>query len=179
MAQPHAPGRIEQIAGTFGVTWSLLATQVVSFAILCALLYWLAYEPILRMLDERRRQIELGLANASEINARLAGIEAQRQGVIAAARTEAEGIVERARSAAKRLDEEQKQLAIAAAGEVMRRAHETATLERARMMAELSGEVGRLVVQTAGAVVGTVLTAADQRRLAEETAQYLGRAAAE
>ncbi len=170
-------GQIEEIAETFGVTWSLLATQIVSFTIVCALLYWFAYQPILRMLDERRLQIELGLANAAEINARLAGIEAQRRGVIARARSEADDIVTRARAAAARLQEDQKQVAVAAAEQIVHKAREAADLERTRMMAELKREVGRLVVQTAAAVVGTVLTPADQRRLAEETARHLSRAA--
>jgi len=39
------------------------------------------------------------------------------------------------------------------------------------MLAELKGEVGRLVVETTAAVAGKVLTAEDQRRLIEETAK--------
>jgi hypothetical protein len=41
------------------------------------------------------------------------------------------------------------------------------------MLAEVRREVGRLVLQTAAAVTGKVLTADDQRRLAEETARQL------
>jgi F-type H+-transporting ATPase subunit b len=41
------------------------------------------------------------------------------------------------------------------------------------MLAEVKGEVGRLVVQTTAKVAGKVLTAEDQRRLAEETARHL------
>jgi len=39
------------------------------------------------------------------------------------------------------------------------------------MLAELKGEVGRLVVEATMAVTGKILTAEDQRRLAEETAR--------
>jgi F-type H+-transporting ATPase subunit b len=176
MAQPHETGQVEAIARTFGVSWPLLTTQIVSFAIVCALLYRFAYQPILRMLDERRQQIAQGLANAAEIEARLAGIEAQRQGVLTEARTEAAGIVAHARTSAKRLREEQERLAVASAGEIVRRAHEAAALERARMVAEVKREVGRLVVQTSASVIGTVLTPADQKRLAEETARQLAHA---
>jgi F-type H+-transporting ATPase subunit b len=177
MAQTHDVGQIEKIATTFGIAWHLLASQIISFAIVCALLYLFAYQPILRMLDERRKQIALGLANAAEISTRLAGIEEQRQGVMAQARAEADGIVARAKTTAKRLEEEQKQLAAATAEQIVRRAHEATDLERARMLADLKGEVGRLVVQTSATVIGSVLTAADQRRLAEEAARQLGREA--
>jgi F-type H+-transporting ATPase subunit b len=173
MTQAHGNSQVQQIASTFGVTWSLLGAQVVSFAIVCALLYFFAYQPILQMLDERRKQIAQGLANAAEINARLANIESQRQSVIAEARTQAAGILAGARTAAKQLEEDQKQVATANAARIVQRAHEAAELDRVRMMAEARQEVGRLVVQTSAAVIGSVLTAADQRRLAEEAARRL------
>jgi len=71
-------GRVGEIASTFGVDWPHLTAQIVSFSIVCALLYWLAYRPVLRMLDHRRQQIADGLANQEKINAALAEIETQR-----------------------------------------------------------------------------------------------------
>ena len=53
-------GQVEQIARTFGVNWAQFFAQVISFAIVCALLYRFAYRPILAMLAERREQIALG-----------------------------------------------------------------------------------------------------------------------
>ena len=85
----RAAGRSQEIARTFGVDWPHLTAQIISFGIVCALLYWLAYQPVLRMLDERRQQIAQGLANTEKINAALAGIEAQRQGVLADAQAQA------------------------------------------------------------------------------------------
>src|SRR5215471_21009333 len=69
-------GQVEKIATTFGVDWPHLLAQIISFCIVCAILYWFAYKPILQMLEQRRRQIELGLANAEQINAELARTEA-------------------------------------------------------------------------------------------------------
>src|SRR2546427_12235025 len=97
MVQSSAGGRVAEIASTFGVDWPHLAAQVISFAIVCALLYWLAYEPVLRMLEERRKQIAQGLANAEKIHATPAGIETQRQEVIIAAHAEAVRVIEEAR----------------------------------------------------------------------------------
>jgi F-type H+-transporting ATPase subunit b len=53
------------------------------------------------------------------------------------------------------------------------KARDAAALEHARMMNELRGEVGRLVLRTTAAVTGKILTADDQRRLTEETARQL------
>ena len=60
-------GRVEQIARTFGVDWPQLIAQIISFCIVCLLLYRFAYRPVLTMLDERRQQIAQGLANAEKI----------------------------------------------------------------------------------------------------------------
>ena len=46
--------------------WTHLGAQIVSFGIVCAVLYRLAYTPILAMLEARRQQIASGLANADE-----------------------------------------------------------------------------------------------------------------
>jgi F-type H+-transporting ATPase subunit b len=70
-------GQIEQIAGTFGVDWPHLIAQMVSFSIVCALLYRFAYKPVLKMLDQRRELIAQGLANSERIKAELAKTEAQ------------------------------------------------------------------------------------------------------
>jgi F-type H+-transporting ATPase subunit b len=152
LAQPGEGGQVEQIARTFGVDWPHFLAQVISFAIVCALLFRFAYKPILAMLDERREQIAQGLANAAQIKAELARTEAQRQEVIGEANAQATRLIEEAR-------------------EIVARAREAAAQDHARMLVELKREVGRLVVQTTAAVTGKVLTPEDQRRLAEETAR--------
>jgi F-type H+-transporting ATPase subunit b len=173
MAQAGGSGRVEELARTFGVDWPHLIAQLISFGIVCALLYWLAYTPVLRMLAERREQIAQGLANTEKINAALAGIEAQRLAVLADARAESTRMIAEAREVARRLQEQETQRAIAAAERIIDKAHEAAVEEHARMLADLKREVGRLVVHTTEAVAGKVLTADDQRRLAEETARHL------
>jgi F-type H+-transporting ATPase subunit b len=166
-------GQIEQVARTFGVDWPHLGAQIVSFGIVCGVLYLLAYKPILRMLEARRQQIASGLANAEKIKAELARIEAERQTVLMKADAEGKRLIEEARAAAARVQAQETQKAIAAAEQIMVRAREATERDRAHMLAELKREVGRLVVQTTATVTGKVLTAEDHRRLAEETAREL------
>jgi len=169
----ESSGPVEKIALTFGVDWPHLTAQFISFAIVCAALYWLAYQPVLRMLEARRQQIAAGLANTEKINAALANIESQRQGVMAEAQAQSARLIAEAREIAKRLQEQETQRAVAAAEQIVLKAREAAEQEHVRMLAELRREVGRLVIQTTTAVVGKVLTADDERRLAEESARHL------
>ncbi len=174
LAQPGGGGgQIDEIARTFGLDWPHFLAQVVSFAIVCALLYLFAYKRVLAMLAERRQQIAKGLENAAQIKAELARTEARRQEVIAEASTQATKLIEEARAAAARVQQEETRKAIAAAEQIVARAREAAAQDHARMLAELRREVGRLVVQTTAAVTGKVLTPDDQRRLSEETAKRL------
>jgi F-type H+-transporting ATPase subunit b len=146
---------------------------MVSFAIVCEILYRLAYKPILRMLEARRQQIAQGLANTEKINATLADIDAQRARTMAEAQAEATRLITEARELVRRIHTQETERAIAAAEQIGRRAREAAEQEHARMLLELRREVGRLVAQTTEAVIGRVLTAQDQQRLAQESATHL------
>jgi F-type H+-transporting ATPase subunit b len=161
----------EGIVTTFGVDWSHLIAQVVSFCIVCVILYRFAYRPVLTMLELRRQQIAQGLANAEQAKAELGRTETQRQEVMAQANAQATKFIEEARVVAARLQEQETQRAIAAAEQIVVKAREAAAQDRERMLAELKREVGRLVVQATAAVTGKILTPEDQRRLAEETAK--------
>ena len=166
-------GPIGKVAQTFGVDWPHLLAQIVSFSIVCAVLYALAYKPILRMLAARREQIAQGLANAAKIRNELARIEVERREVLAKADAEGRQLLDDARAAAARVHVEETRRASAAAEQILVKARAAAEREHAQMLADLKRQIGRLVIQTSAAVTGKILTPADQRRLAEETARQL------
>jgi len=155
------------------VDWTHLGAQIVSFAIVCAVLYKFAYRRILAMLEERRQQIAQGLANAEKIKTELDRTEAQRKEVMAQAYAQSTKVIEDARAAAARVLEAETQKAIAAAEQIMARAREAAVQEREQMLGDLKRELGHWVVQATKTVAGKVLTTADQRRLAEEAAKQI------
>jgi F-type H+-transporting ATPase subunit b len=166
-------GQIEEIARTFGVDWSHLIAQIISFSIVCILLQRFAYKPVLKMLEQRRQQITQGQANAEQIKAELARTEERRKEILDQANVQASKLIEEGRAAATRVQEQETQKAIAAAEQIIVKAQEAAVQERTLMLAELKSHFGRLVVETSAIVTGKILTAEDQQRLAEETANQL------
>ena len=162
-----------ETARRFGVDWPHFIAQCVSFAIVAWLLTRFAYKPILRMLAERQQRIAEGLANADKIKQELAKTEAARKELLEQASAQANTLIEEARAAAARVQDREIQKAVAAAEQIIAKAREAAEADHARMLAELRREVGRLVVQTTAKVTGKILTADDQRRLAEETNREL------
>ena len=171
LAAAESEGQVAQIARTFGVDWQHLVAQIISFSIVCAVLYKYAYRRILAMLAQRREQIALGIANAEKIKAELDKTETQRQEVMALAHSQGAKFIAEARAAAIRVQQDETKKAIAAAEQIMIKAHEAADQDHDRMLAELKREVGRLVVQATTTVTGKILTAEDQRRLAEVTSK--------
>jgi len=103
----------------------------------------------------------------------LAQTEAARQKILGEAGDLANKIIADARAAAARVSEVETQKAITAAEQIIIKAREAATQERAATLTALKREVGRLVVQTTMTVTGKVLTPADQARLADETQKQI------
>ncbi len=93
--------------------------------------------------------------------------------MLAQARVDAAKLIENAHTAAARVEAQEIQNAHAAAEQIVAAANEAAAQDRARMLAELKREVGRLVIQTTATVTGKILTPDDHRRLAEETTRSL------
>ena len=166
-------GQIGEIARTFGVDWTHLVAQMISFCIVCILLQRFAYKPVLKMLEERRRQITQGQANAEQIKIELSRTETRSKEMLDQANAQGNKLIEEARAAAARVQEQETQKAVATAERVMLRAKEASAQERTRMLAQLKSEFGRLLVETTATVTGKILTAEDQQRLAEETARQL------
>ena len=173
LAVVPSDGQVAQIARTFGVDWQHLVAQIISFTIVCAVLYKFAYKRILAMLELRREQIRQGIANAEKIKAELDKTETQRQEVLAQAHAQGATFIEEARAAAARVQQEETKKAIATAEQIMAKAREAAAQDHDQMLAELKREIGRLVVEATTTVTGKILTAEDQRRLAEETSKQI------
>ena len=156
-----------------GIQWKVLVAQTISFAVVFYVLWRFAYRPIFAMLHARQEKIAESLATAEKIKQDVARTEAERQKILADASDRANKLIEEGREAAARVREQETQKAIAAGEQIVAKAREAAAQERTQMLAQLKREVGRLVVQTTTSVTGKILTADDQRRLAQETEKQL------
>ncbi len=158
---------------TFGFDLKMFLSQVVSFVIVALLLRKFAYKPILAVLEKRREQIAEAQLNSEKIKQQLAEAEQRYQEILAKANAQAQKMIDEARDSAGHVAERKEQEAIAAAEQIVAKAHEATQLERERTMTDLKRELGRLVVDTTAKVTGKVLTSDDQRRLQEEASRQI------
>lgn len=167
-AAAPAGNPVAEIAHQFGVTWQLLISQIILFLIVAVALKKFAYGPILKVLEERKKRIADGLANAERIRVELTNAETARKEILERAYADANLMVVETRAATAKVQEQESQKAVSAAQQILSKAKEQSDSDRERMKAELMREIGRLVVQTTIKVTGKVLTAEDQKRLIDE-----------
>ncbi len=157
-----------QVAETFGFsTWAFVA-QVLSFSIVCAALYKFAYHPLLKILEDRRQRIELTYREAAEMKVQIADAEKRASDIVVQASSGAHKIMEEAKAASEAFQEKQMQQARQDAEALVAKAREETRRDYERMLGELRSQVAQMVVETTAKVSGRVLTAEDQKRLADE-----------
>jgi F-type H+-transporting ATPase subunit b len=164
---------MESISQQFGLYWPNLIAQVILFVIVYLVLRKYAFGPIIAVLEERRRRIEEGQANAERIKQQLAEAQTKYEEILAKANAEAQRLIDEVRSTGDHLAEQKRQQAISEAEQIMAKAQEAIVRERDSVMADLKKELGRLVVETTSKVTQKVLTPEDQKRISEETAKEL------
>ncbi len=159
---------VTDLAKQFGVTWPMFISQLIAFLVLAFLLHRFAYQPLLKVLEERKRHIADGLAHAEKVKVELHNAQSATKELLDKASADASVMLVETRAAAAKVHEAETQKAIAAAQQILTKAKEQSEAERERLKAELMHEMGRLVVLTTVKVTGKVLTAEDQKRLVDE-----------
>ena len=156
------------ILDQLGIDFPKIIAQIIIFGIVYGILSKYAFGPVTALLEERRSRIAAGEANLDKIKENLSSSEAQAAAALAKANAEATRLIKEASDAAASISEQKKQDAVAEAQSIIAKAKEATELERARVMAELKRDFGRLVIDTTSKVTGKTLGSEDHARLNQE-----------
>jgi len=151
-----------------GINLGYLISQIVNFTLLALLLYFVAYKPILRMLDERSARISKGLEDAESASRRAAEMEQQFERQLAEARREGQEIVAQATQMSERAGQEILEKAREEARAQIERAREEIARERDLAMADLRRQVAELSLMISEKILGEALDEQNQHRLIAE-----------
>ncbi len=156
--------------GGAGIQINLFWIIVVAtnFVLFLAILTVFAWNPVTRILDDRRAKIEQGLKNAEQARLDLERASATTAEQLAAARREARDIVERAQKVAQETREADMAATRAELERMRVRAAAEIEAEKGRAIADLRAEVADLALAAAGRVVRETMDGQRQRRLVEE-----------
>jgi len=151
-----------------GINLGYLLVQIFNFAIMFVVLKKWLYEPVLRLLQERREMLARAVEDARVAAEARANAEQEAQKILAEARAKADEIIREARERA----EEQKRAILeeakAEAEKIKQEALAEVEEERNRVLAELREQIAALAVAAAHKIVGASLDEQRQHELLEE-----------
>jgi F-type H+-transporting ATPase subunit b len=151
-----------------GINLGYLVSQIVNFTLLALLLYFVAYKPILRMLDERSARIKKGLEDAELASKRAAEMEQEFEQRMVEARKGGQEIIAQATQTSERARQDILDKAREEARAQIEKAKEEIARERDLAMAELRQQVAELSLLISEKVIGQALDEPSQRRLIAE-----------
>ncbi|GAB4149929.1 MAG: hypothetical protein Fur0021_11710 [Candidatus Promineifilaceae bacterium] len=148
-----------------GINIGYLIIQILGFAILMILMKGWAYEPILKLLEERKARIAKGLEDARQAAIARDNADAEAKKILDAARAEAAKI--RAEAATQAEASANGILAKASedARKIVAAARDDAEAERNRILSDLRGQVVGIAMAAANKVVGEMLDEQHQHKL--------------
>jgi len=151
-----------------GINLGYLISQIVNFTLLALLLYFVAYKPVLRMLDERSARINQGIQDAENASRRAAEMEQDFERRIVEARREGQEIVAQATQMSERAGQEILERAREEARAQIERARDEISRERDLAMADLRRQVAELSLMISEKILGEALDERNQHRLIAE-----------
>jgi F-type H+-transporting ATPase subunit b len=156
-----------------GITWPLLVSQLVNFVILILILRVLLYEPILKMLAQRRERIAQSMRDAERVAAAAQEAEADKGKVLDAARREAQEIRSQAARDAEKIAQEIRSRAEQEATDIRIKAQEDAQKQVQSAMSDANKQIAELAILATEQLLGRELAKKDEQ--ARFVSEFLAR----
>jgi len=151
--------------GELGISVPVLIAQFVNIGILFVLLYFAAYKPIMRMLDERSRRVKESMENAEAIKRQLAQTEETVKKQIETASREGQERISRAITTGEEIKTKSREEAKQEAETLIERARTEIQRERDEAIQSVRKEFADLTIMAAEKVIERSLDKEAHREL--------------
>lgn len=158
---------MEGLAG-LGINVPILLAQIVNVVILLVVLYFVAYKPVMRMLDGRSKRIKDSMEQAEAIKEQAARTEEEVKKQLEAASREGQKRIAQAVKAGEEMREKAKQGARQEAETIITQARGEIQQERDEAISELRKEVADLTITAAEKVIDRSLDKKAHRELIDK-----------
>ncbi len=157
------------VLGSLGIDGKIFLAQLVNVSVVMFVMWKWVYRPLLKVMDERAKKIEKGLADAAESAALKQRAEADKDQVILEARLKAKSIIEEAQAAALVQGEAMIGKAKAEVEKIVVQGREQLQRSKAVMMDEAKNELGDLLVLAVAKVANEKLDAKKDEELIKKS----------
>ena len=150
----------------------LFIWTILTFLGLLGMLWWFAWGPLLKALQNRQETIRKSLEDADRAKQELERLQNESAEILRGARVEANGIIAKSRSDAALLGEELEKKARNDAEAIVRDAKRQIEMEKSQALREIRTEVADLSVTIASKLVERNLSREDNVKLVEDTLRH-------
>jgi F-type H+-transporting ATPase subunit b len=151
-----------------GISLPTLLTQVVTFIILLVILRFVAYKPLMRMLDERSKRVKESMEQAESIKEQAANAEEQVKKQLEEASREGQERINRALRAGEEVKQKAQEEAKQEAEALINRARAEIQRERDEAISGVRREFADLTILAAGKVIDRSLDKEEHRELIQK-----------
>lgn len=161
------------ILASFGINLQMFVFQLINFALVAAVLWFLILKPVTKKMAERQKMIDDSLDNAKKVQDNLTKSEKEYQIRIDEAKVESNKIIEKTQVEAVKLSEEIKVKAKHEIDGLVLQAREKIKEEKNEVMSGIKKETGNLIVAAMEKILKEKLDSKKDKQLIEESLKDL------
>lgn len=159
----------QSLPASLGLNTQLFVFQLINFAIVSVILWFLILKPLTKKLEERKKLIDNSIDNAKEIETNLALSEKEYQDKLNEAKSEANKVIEKAHGEAKKLGEDMKIKAKTDVESIVAQAKKTIQTEKVQMMEEVKQEASILIVTALEKILNEKMDSKIDKKIIEDS----------
>lgn len=165
----EASGEAHETAlSSLGINGQLFVFQLINFAMVAVIVWFLILRPLTKKMEERRALINDSLDKAKEVEAALAMSEIKFQERIDDAKAEANKIIEQAYGEARNLGDDMKGKAKREIQLLIDQAKRNIQIERDDAMQQVRAEAGTMIVASVKKILGEVLDEKKDKKIIDD-----------
>lgn len=161
------------VLASLGINGTLLIFQLINFAIVACILWFLILKPLTKKMSERQKMIDQSIDNAKKIETNLATSEKKYQERIDQAKVEANKIIDKTQKEAIQVGEGLKDKAKKEIETLVDQAKKNIKIERDEMMNEVKKEAANLVIAAMEKILSEKMDGAKDHKLVDEAIKSL------
>ena len=161
------------VLASLGINGTLFVFQLINFAVVAAVVWFLILKPVTKKMAERQNIIDESIDNAKKIEANIIMSERKYQEKIDQAKVDANKVIEKAQVAAVEEAEAMKNKAKAEIESVVDQAKKNIKIERTEMMDEIRREAAGMVAAAVEKIISEKMDSLKDGKLVEEALKSL------
>ncbi len=163
----------ESLAASLGLNAQLFAFQLLNFAIVVVIVWFLILKPLTKALDERKKKIDESLDNAKEVETKLGMAESKFQERIDEAKVEANAIIEKTHDESKKLADNMKTQAQEEVEKLVSQAKKNINSEKKAMMEAVKKESADMIVLALEKILSEKMDGAHDKKIIQDSLKDL------